>query len=161
MGATVEQAHGTFYQTNTGWMQKNRPDDYARALAGPAPRQVMWERNDLRDLQAMGRFVWGGFKGAVNGIAGSLQMAPGQQLMRWATGTKVWEPFELNGSVEQAGAIAFGVAGAFVGGWRAARLAPGLTNAERVTLLRDAVERVHASGLTVKEIDKSAFWFGR
>ncbi|MQP74711.1 LysM peptidoglycan-binding domain-containing protein [Stenotrophomonas sp. MYb238] len=143
VGVTVEQAHGTFYQTNSGWMQKNRPDDYARALAGPqAQGQPLGGRNDLRDLQAMGRFVWGGFKGAVNGIAGSLQMAPGQQLMRWASGTEVWEPFELNGSLEQAGSIAFGVAGLFVGGGsgavsaaRSARLASGVGMAERVEVV--------------------------
>lgn len=170
VGATVEQAHGTFHQTNAGWMQKNRPDDYARALAGPqAPRQVMWERNDLRDLQAMGRFVWGGFKGAVNGIAGSLQMAPGQQLMRWATGTQVWEPLELNGSLEQAGAIAFGVAGIFVGGGsgamsagRSARLASGIGTAERVEVVAASRARWVAAQERVANtpsLTSSAEWF--
>jgi hypothetical protein len=45
--------------------------------------------------------------------------------------------------------------------WRAARLAPDLTSAERYTLLRDSVERVHAQGLRVRDLDKSQFWFER
>ena len=45
--------------------------------------------------------------------------------------------------------------------WRAARLAPDLTPADRMLLLRDAVERVHGEGLRVKDLDKSIFWFGR
>ncbi|MEH0197588.1 calcium-binding protein, partial [Caulobacter sp. CCNWLY153] len=45
--------------------------------------------------------------------------------------------------------------------WRAARLAPGLTPKDRTLLLRDAVERIHASGLRVRDVDKSQYWFGR
>lgn len=45
--------------------------------------------------------------------------------------------------------------------WRAARLAPDLSGSERITLLRDAVERVHSEGLRVRDLDKSKFWFGR
>ena len=40
---------------------------------------------------------------------------------------------------------------------RAARFAPDLTNTERITLIRDAVERLHKAGLKVREV-KGELW---
>ena len=101
-----------------GWATQNQAfyasQGYGTGVAREGP--ALEGRNDLRDLKAMGHFVLGGVKDAINGIAMLSQMAPGQDLVRRVMGTEMWQPFDLNGSAEQAGAIAFGVAGVFVGG---------------------------------------------
>lgn len=40
---------------------------------------------------------------------------------------------------------------------RAARFAPGLTSIERLTLIRDAVERLHKAGLRVADV-RDTLW---
>jgi hypothetical protein len=42
--------------------------------------------------------------------------------------------------------------------WRAARLSPNLSRKERYDLLRDAVRRLKAEGVNVRDLDKSKFY---
>ncbi|WP_160321002.1 hypothetical protein [Stenotrophomonas pavanii] len=120
------------------WTAQNAENLRAQGYGAGAirDRNVVQGRDDMRDLRAMGRFVEGGVKGLINDLAATAQMGSLAMAYRWATGTEVWQPFELNGSVEKAGAISFGVASIFVGGAgtaaRSTRMLPNPGALERV-----------------------------
>lgn len=72
-------------------------------------------RNDWRDIKAMGTFIRGGIESSLNGVAMLAQMSPLGIGAYMARG-EFWQPFEIEGPLEQAGEISFGVASLFVGG---------------------------------------------